>query len=132
VAFAVHGFVADADDLARQTYLEYDGRMFEEGMAELGRPAPARIERASAYEPGRGQATQPPRRRDSPQAVVVVPPASFPSPLGTCLRTMADLRRAPVRCGAPIMLAEGTRAVRRGGEKGRSVRGEVRQGQVSR
>jgi alkanesulfonate monooxygenase SsuD/methylene tetrahydromethanopterin reductase-like flavin-dependent oxidoreductase (luciferase family) len=52
VAVAVHGFVAETDDLARQTYLEYEGRMFEEGMAELGRPAPARIERASAYERG--------------------------------------------------------------------------------
>jgi len=52
VAVAVHGFVADTDEQARATYLEYETRMFTEGMAEMGRPAPARLERASAYARG--------------------------------------------------------------------------------
>jgi alkanesulfonate monooxygenase SsuD/methylene tetrahydromethanopterin reductase-like flavin-dependent oxidoreductase (luciferase family) len=52
VAVAVHGFVADTDALAKETYLEYEGRMFEEGMAELGRTAPPRAARAAAYERG--------------------------------------------------------------------------------
>jgi alkanesulfonate monooxygenase SsuD/methylene tetrahydromethanopterin reductase-like flavin-dependent oxidoreductase (luciferase family) len=52
VAVAVHGFVAETDKLARDTYLEYESRMFAEGMAELGRPAPPRSERASAYDRG--------------------------------------------------------------------------------
>jgi alkanesulfonate monooxygenase SsuD/methylene tetrahydromethanopterin reductase-like flavin-dependent oxidoreductase (luciferase family) len=52
IAVAVHGFVADNDQLAKTTYLEYESRMFEEGMAELGRTAPPRSARAAAYEPG--------------------------------------------------------------------------------
>ncbi len=52
IAVAVHGFVADNDKLAKSTYLAYEGRMFEEGMAELGRAAPPRSARAAAYEPG--------------------------------------------------------------------------------
>jgi alkanesulfonate monooxygenase SsuD/methylene tetrahydromethanopterin reductase-like flavin-dependent oxidoreductase (luciferase family) len=52
VAVAVHGFVAETDRLARDTYLEYEGRMFEEGLAELGRTAPPRSARAAAYERG--------------------------------------------------------------------------------
>jgi alkanesulfonate monooxygenase SsuD/methylene tetrahydromethanopterin reductase-like flavin-dependent oxidoreductase (luciferase family) len=52
IAVAVHGYVADADALAKQTYLKYESKMFEEGMAELGRPAPPRSARAAAYEPG--------------------------------------------------------------------------------
>jgi alkanesulfonate monooxygenase SsuD/methylene tetrahydromethanopterin reductase-like flavin-dependent oxidoreductase (luciferase family) len=52
VAVAVHGFVAETGALARSTYLEYEGRMFEEGAAELGRTAPPRSARAAAYERG--------------------------------------------------------------------------------
>lgn len=52
IAVAVHGFVGDTDELARETYLDYEMRMFAEGMAEIGRPVAARIERASAYERG--------------------------------------------------------------------------------
>ena len=52
IAVAVHGFVAQSDALARTNYLEYEGLMFEEGMAELGRVAPPRSTRASAYERG--------------------------------------------------------------------------------
>lgn len=52
VAVAVHGFVADTDQLAKETYLKYESLMFEEVMAELGRPTPPRSQRAAAYEPG--------------------------------------------------------------------------------
>jgi alkanesulfonate monooxygenase SsuD/methylene tetrahydromethanopterin reductase-like flavin-dependent oxidoreductase (luciferase family) len=52
IAVAVHGFVADTSAQARSTYLEYEHRMMAEGMAELGRPAPARTDRAAALEPG--------------------------------------------------------------------------------
>ncbi len=53
IAVAVHGLVADNDQVAKATYLDYEGRMFEEGMAELGRTAPPRSSRAGEYEAGR-------------------------------------------------------------------------------
>jgi alkanesulfonate monooxygenase SsuD/methylene tetrahydromethanopterin reductase-like flavin-dependent oxidoreductase (luciferase family) len=53
IAVAVHGFVADDDAIAKATYLDFESRMFEEGMAELGRPAPPRGARAAEYERGR-------------------------------------------------------------------------------
>ncbi|MET7526050.1 LLM class flavin-dependent oxidoreductase [Streptomyces sp900116325] len=49
IAVAVHGFVADTGDKARATYLDYEHRMMAEGMAELGRPAPPRTDRAAAF-----------------------------------------------------------------------------------
>ncbi|MEU1471139.1 LLM class flavin-dependent oxidoreductase [Streptomyces sp. NPDC005761] len=49
IAVAVHGFVADTGEQARATYLEYEHRMMAEGMAELGRPAPPRADRAAAF-----------------------------------------------------------------------------------
>ena len=52
VAVAMHGFVADTDAEARQTYLQYEGRMFQEGMAEIGRAAAPVVGRAAAYERG--------------------------------------------------------------------------------
>jgi alkanesulfonate monooxygenase SsuD/methylene tetrahydromethanopterin reductase-like flavin-dependent oxidoreductase (luciferase family) len=52
IAVAVHGFVADTDSLARETYLHHESRMFEEAMTELGRQAPSRAARAAAYERG--------------------------------------------------------------------------------
>ena len=52
IAVAVHGFVADDDHEAKKTYLEYETRMFQEGMAEIGRPGPPPIDRAANYEPG--------------------------------------------------------------------------------
>ncbi|MEU1268822.1 hypothetical protein [Streptomyces sp. NPDC005799] len=36
---------------ARSTYLEYEHRMMVEGMAELGRPAPSRGDRAANHGP---------------------------------------------------------------------------------
>ena len=51
IAVAVHGFVADTGDKARTTYLEYEHRMMAEGLAELGRPAPPRADRAAAFGP---------------------------------------------------------------------------------
>ncbi|MEW1616590.1 MULTISPECIES: hypothetical protein [unclassified Streptomyces] len=48
---AVHGYVADSGAKARTAYLEYDHRMMGEGMAELGRPAPPRTDRAAAFGP---------------------------------------------------------------------------------
>ncbi|MEU1347670.1 LLM class flavin-dependent oxidoreductase [Streptomyces sp. NPDC005795] len=51
IAVAVHGFVADTGEHARATYLEYEHRMMAEGMAELGRPAPQRADRAAAFGP---------------------------------------------------------------------------------
>jgi alkanesulfonate monooxygenase SsuD/methylene tetrahydromethanopterin reductase-like flavin-dependent oxidoreductase (luciferase family) len=53
IAVAVHGFVADDDAEAKATYLEYESRMFEEGMAEIGRTAPPRSARAAEYARGR-------------------------------------------------------------------------------
>ncbi|MER6184230.1 LLM class flavin-dependent oxidoreductase [Streptomyces sp. NPDC001652] len=52
IAVAVHGFVAESGPQARSAYLEYEHRMMAEGMAELGRPAPPRADRAAAAEPG--------------------------------------------------------------------------------
>ncbi|MCU1361968.1 MAG: luciferase family protein [Ilumatobacteraceae bacterium] len=52
IAVATHGFVADDDRLAKDTYLEYESRMFEEGMAAMGRAAPPRSARAADYEAG--------------------------------------------------------------------------------
>jgi len=51
VAVAMHGFVADDDDAARETYLRYEHRMFVEGLAELGRSAPPAEARAAEYGP---------------------------------------------------------------------------------
>jgi alkanesulfonate monooxygenase SsuD/methylene tetrahydromethanopterin reductase-like flavin-dependent oxidoreductase (luciferase family) len=52
IAVSGHGFVADTGTQARSAYLEYEHRMMAEGMAELGRPAPSRADRAAALEPG--------------------------------------------------------------------------------
>lgn len=52
IAVAVHGYVADTGARARDSYLEYEHRMMAEGMAELGRPAPPRADRAAAFGPG--------------------------------------------------------------------------------
>ncbi|WP_405553546.1 LLM class flavin-dependent oxidoreductase [Streptomyces canus] len=51
IAVAVHGFVAESDARARSVYLEHEHRMMAEGMAELGRPAPSRADRAATYGP---------------------------------------------------------------------------------
>jgi alkanesulfonate monooxygenase SsuD/methylene tetrahydromethanopterin reductase-like flavin-dependent oxidoreductase (luciferase family) len=37
IAVAVHGFVADDDRKAKATYLDYETRLFQVGMAEIGR-----------------------------------------------------------------------------------------------
>ncbi|MET7474260.1 LLM class flavin-dependent oxidoreductase [Streptomyces sp. NPDC005648] len=52
IAVSAHGFVAGSDVQARSTYLEYEHRMMAEGLAELGRPAPSRADRAANYGPG--------------------------------------------------------------------------------
>ncbi|WP_435107002.1 LLM class flavin-dependent oxidoreductase [Nocardiopsis synnemataformans] len=52
IAVAVHGFVAESGERARATYLDYEHRMMADGSAELGRPAPARTDRAAALGPG--------------------------------------------------------------------------------
>lgn len=52
VAVAVHGFVAEQDRQAKATYLEHELRMFETGMAEIGRPGRAPSGRAADLEPG--------------------------------------------------------------------------------
>jgi alkanesulfonate monooxygenase SsuD/methylene tetrahydromethanopterin reductase-like flavin-dependent oxidoreductase (luciferase family) len=52
IAVAVHGFVAENDRQANATYLEHEIRMFEAGMAEIGRTAPAPSGRAGDLEPG--------------------------------------------------------------------------------
>src|SRR3954470_15047296 len=52
IAVAVHGFVADNDRRAKATYLDYEIRMFQAGMAEIGRPGPAPSGRDAAYETG--------------------------------------------------------------------------------
>jgi alkanesulfonate monooxygenase SsuD/methylene tetrahydromethanopterin reductase-like flavin-dependent oxidoreductase (luciferase family) len=52
IAVAVHGFVADTDAQARTTYLEYENRMFVDGMAEIGRVGPPPSGRAAAYDRG--------------------------------------------------------------------------------
>ncbi|KQW01438.1 LLM class flavin-dependent oxidoreductase [Streptomyces sp. Root369] len=51
IAVAVHGFVAESDARARAVYLEHEHRMMAEGLAELGRPAPSRADRAATYGP---------------------------------------------------------------------------------
>jgi alkanesulfonate monooxygenase SsuD/methylene tetrahydromethanopterin reductase-like flavin-dependent oxidoreductase (luciferase family) len=50
VAVAVHGFVAENDRQAKATYLEHEIRMFEAGMAEIGRTAPPPAGRAADLE----------------------------------------------------------------------------------
>jgi alkanesulfonate monooxygenase SsuD/methylene tetrahydromethanopterin reductase-like flavin-dependent oxidoreductase (luciferase family) len=52
IAVAVHGFVADDDRRAKATYLEHELRMFEAGMAEIGRTGPPPSARAVNYEAG--------------------------------------------------------------------------------
>ena len=52
IAVAVHGFVAENDRQAKATYLDHEARMFEAGMAEIGRTAPAPSGRAADLEPG--------------------------------------------------------------------------------
>jgi alkanesulfonate monooxygenase SsuD/methylene tetrahydromethanopterin reductase-like flavin-dependent oxidoreductase (luciferase family) len=51
IAVAVHGFVADDDKRAKRTYLDYETRMFQAGMAEIGRPGPPPANRAATYGP---------------------------------------------------------------------------------
>jgi alkanesulfonate monooxygenase SsuD/methylene tetrahydromethanopterin reductase-like flavin-dependent oxidoreductase (luciferase family) len=52
IAVAVHGFVAEDTRAAKETYLEHEIRMFETGLAEIGRPARAPSGRAADLEPG--------------------------------------------------------------------------------
>jgi alkanesulfonate monooxygenase SsuD/methylene tetrahydromethanopterin reductase-like flavin-dependent oxidoreductase (luciferase family) len=52
IAVAVHGFVAENDREAKATYLDYETRMFQAGMAEIGRAGPPPTGRAANYEPG--------------------------------------------------------------------------------
>jgi alkanesulfonate monooxygenase SsuD/methylene tetrahydromethanopterin reductase-like flavin-dependent oxidoreductase (luciferase family) len=52
VAVAVHGFVAEDDRLAKATYLEHEGRMFQTGSAEIGRPLRAPVGRERDLERG--------------------------------------------------------------------------------
>ncbi|MFE5395976.1 LLM class flavin-dependent oxidoreductase [Streptomyces sp. NPDC056568] len=52
IAIAVHGYVADNSQNARVTYLDHEHRMMTDGMAEIGRPAPPRTDRAAALGPG--------------------------------------------------------------------------------
>jgi alkanesulfonate monooxygenase SsuD/methylene tetrahydromethanopterin reductase-like flavin-dependent oxidoreductase (luciferase family) len=52
VAVAVHGFVGEDDRAAKATYLAHELRMFETGMAEIGRPGRAPAGRAVALERG--------------------------------------------------------------------------------
>jgi alkanesulfonate monooxygenase SsuD/methylene tetrahydromethanopterin reductase-like flavin-dependent oxidoreductase (luciferase family) len=52
IAVAVHGFVADDEHQAKQTYLQHETRMFQDGMAEIGRPGAPPPGRAANYEPG--------------------------------------------------------------------------------
>jgi alkanesulfonate monooxygenase SsuD/methylene tetrahydromethanopterin reductase-like flavin-dependent oxidoreductase (luciferase family) len=51
IAVAVHGFVADDDAQAKSTYLDYETRMFQAGMAEIGRPGSPPPDRATHYGP---------------------------------------------------------------------------------
>lgn len=41
IAVAVHRFVAENDRQTKATYLDHELRIFEAGMAEIGRPAMA-------------------------------------------------------------------------------------------
>jgi len=52
IAVAVHGFVANDDRQANATYLEHETRMFQTGLAELGRPGSPPSDRAATYGPG--------------------------------------------------------------------------------
>jgi alkanesulfonate monooxygenase SsuD/methylene tetrahydromethanopterin reductase-like flavin-dependent oxidoreductase (luciferase family) len=52
IAVAVHGFVAADDREAKATYLDYETRMFQAGMAEIGRAGPPPTGRAANYESG--------------------------------------------------------------------------------
>ena len=52
IAVAVHGFVAEDDRTAKATYLEYETRMFQAGMEEIGRGGGPPPDRAANYEPG--------------------------------------------------------------------------------
>jgi alkanesulfonate monooxygenase SsuD/methylene tetrahydromethanopterin reductase-like flavin-dependent oxidoreductase (luciferase family) len=52
IAVAVHGFVGENHREAKITYLEYEGRMFQTGSAEIGRPMRAPPGRAADLEPG--------------------------------------------------------------------------------
>ena len=52
IAVAVHGFVAGTTARAHSTYLDFEHRMMADGLAELGRPAPARAGRSAAFGPG--------------------------------------------------------------------------------
>lgn len=52
IAVAVHGFVADNGDRARAVFLEHEHRMMAEALAELGRPAGPRADRAPDAGPG--------------------------------------------------------------------------------
>jgi alkanesulfonate monooxygenase SsuD/methylene tetrahydromethanopterin reductase-like flavin-dependent oxidoreductase (luciferase family) len=51
IAVAVHGFVAVDDHTARSTYVDYELRMFQAGMAEIGRSGPPPADRAASYGP---------------------------------------------------------------------------------
>lgn len=52
IAVAVHGFVAGNDRQAKATYLDHEMRMFQAGMAEIGRSGPPPSDRAATHEPG--------------------------------------------------------------------------------
>lgn len=52
IAVAVHGFVANDDRQAKATYLEHETRMFQTGLAEIGRPGSPPSDRAATYGPG--------------------------------------------------------------------------------
>jgi alkanesulfonate monooxygenase SsuD/methylene tetrahydromethanopterin reductase-like flavin-dependent oxidoreductase (luciferase family) len=52
IAVAVHGFVANDDRQANATYLDHETRMFQTGLAELGRPGSSPSDRAGSYGPG--------------------------------------------------------------------------------
>jgi alkanesulfonate monooxygenase SsuD/methylene tetrahydromethanopterin reductase-like flavin-dependent oxidoreductase (luciferase family) len=52
IAVAVHGFVDANNRVAKATYLEYETRMFQAGMAEIGRSGSAPVAREVNYEPG--------------------------------------------------------------------------------
>src|SRR5215207_2438043 len=52
IAVAVHGFVGEDDRAAKATYLEHEFRMFEAGMAKIGRSGRAPAGRARDLETG--------------------------------------------------------------------------------
>jgi alkanesulfonate monooxygenase SsuD/methylene tetrahydromethanopterin reductase-like flavin-dependent oxidoreductase (luciferase family) len=51
IAVAVHGFVAEDDAHAKNIYLDYETRMFQQGMVDIGRTGPPPTGRAANYEP---------------------------------------------------------------------------------